>query len=478
MAEIFLQDDIASLLDNRFIVIIGDSIQRGVYKDVVLLLQRNRYLTDNDLRAKGEFTFSGDKLIEGGKYGEMTNGVRYREVRQYQTDHHLVRFYFVTRCYNGYVESILSDLSKDPLPDAILMNSCLWDISRYGLSSVEQYKKNLETLFKRFSEVLPKTCLVVWNMTLPISKKARGGVLIPEVEHLNVSLRLDILEANFFVHKLALQYGYNTLDLHYYLRHQLQRRAGDGVHWDMTAHRRITNLILTHVAEAWGYKPPEHARKVLLKEQKLKETSNRPRNFNTDFSFGLDTGQFANKNINQQVGTLPPGQFSNRNVSPGMGLLPGPDLLSGRSMAQNMPKRQEFVQNFCNNMLNVARQAVTGPFVEAQFAVQNGNPSTRGQNQENLLPQNQFFQQEHLDEVNQRNIDRYGGPIRFTNFDGVDMANVMVPNNMEMLNRPYQHDNFNPGAVRGNWDYGQSRQARVSPYGMGVRQADHYSHAY
>ena len=68
---------------------------------------------------------------------------------------------------------------------------------------MELYKKNLDTMFRRFREALPKTCLVIWNMTLPISKKARGGVLIPEVEHLNVSLRLDILEANFYVHKVT-----------------------------------------------------------------------------------------------------------------------------------------------------------------------------------------------------------------------------------------------------------------------------------
>ncbi|KAH3855758.1 hypothetical protein DPMN_098327, partial [Dreissena polymorpha] len=279
MSDIFLQEDITSLFDNRFIVIIGDSIQRAVYKDFVLLLQKNRYLTDSQLRSKGEFTFSGDKLIEGGQYGEMTNGIRYcevrqyqisklcyisyREVRQYQTDFHLVRFYFVTRCYNAYMESILTDLSKDPRPDVILMNSCLWDISRYGPRSVDQYKENLETLFRRFKEVLPESCLVVWNMTLPISKKARGGFLIPQVEYMNSSLRLDILEANFYVHKLALMNGVNTLDLHYYLRHQLQRRAGDGVHWDMTAHRRMTNLILTHIAQAWDVKQPNHAHTVL-----------------------------------------------------------------------------------------------------------------------------------------------------------------------------------------------------------------------
>ena len=80
---------------------------------------------------QGEKSFEGDRLIEGGKLGEMSNGVNYREVRQYQTDYHLARFYFVTRCYNSYMESILADLSKEPRPDVVLLNSCLWDISRY-----------------------------------------------------------------------------------------------------------------------------------------------------------------------------------------------------------------------------------------------------------------------------------------------------------------------------------------------------------
>ena len=51
------------------------------------------------------------------------------------------------------------------------------------------------------------------------------------------------------------EYGFDILDLHYHLRHQLQRRADDGVHWDMTAHRRISNLILSHIADAWNVKP-------------------------------------------------------------------------------------------------------------------------------------------------------------------------------------------------------------------------------
>lgn len=141
MSDIFLQEDINHILSNKFVVIIGDSIQRAIYKDLVLLLQRNRYLSDAQLRSKGEFSFVNDELIEGGKKAKMCNGKDYREVRQYQSDFHLVRFYFVTRCYNTYMESVLSDLICDPKPDLVIMNSCLWDISRYGASGVDQYKR-------------------------------------------------------------------------------------------------------------------------------------------------------------------------------------------------------------------------------------------------------------------------------------------------------------------------------------------------
>ena len=79
---------------------------------------------------QGELSFLGDELIEGGRKGKMHNGVAYKEVRQYCVGKHLVRFYFVTRCYSDYVESIMTDLKTGPKPDVIIMNSCLWDISR------------------------------------------------------------------------------------------------------------------------------------------------------------------------------------------------------------------------------------------------------------------------------------------------------------------------------------------------------------
>nr|XP_034330368.1 GATA zinc finger domain-containing protein 14 [Crassostrea gigas]XP_034330369.1 GATA zinc finger domain-containing protein 14 [Crassostrea gigas]XP_034330370.1 GATA zinc finger domain-containing protein 14 [Crassostrea gigas]XP_034330371.1 GATA zinc finger domain-containing protein 14 [Crassostrea gigas]XP_034330372.1 GATA zinc finger domain-containing protein 14 [Crassostrea gigas] len=254
--DIFLKEDLLKLLKNRFIVVIGDSNQRAIYKDLVLLLQKNDYISDRQLRTKGEFCFENDTLIEGGRRTCLNNGKGYKEVRQYQTDCHLLRFYFVTRCYSTYMESILSDLSKDPQPDVVIMNSCLWDISRYGPSGVDEYKENLNTLFDRFKQCLPEDTLVIWNTTLPIAKDVRGGFLVPEVDFMKNTLRLDILEANFFAKQIVAAHGFDILDLHYHLRNRLDTRAKDGIHWDQRAHRHITNLLLTHISDAWSENMP------------------------------------------------------------------------------------------------------------------------------------------------------------------------------------------------------------------------------
>lgn len=80
---------------------------------------------------QGEMSFEEDCLVEGGCKSLMHNGTGYREVRQYQSDHHLVRFYFVTRIYSSYMKSILEDFRNGLKPDVLIVNSCVWDISRW-----------------------------------------------------------------------------------------------------------------------------------------------------------------------------------------------------------------------------------------------------------------------------------------------------------------------------------------------------------
>ncbi|XP_007539648.2 PC-esterase domain-containing protein 1A [Erinaceus europaeus] len=256
----FQASEVQQLLHNKFVVILGDSIQRAVYKDLVLLLQKDSLLTVSQLKAKGELSFEQDQLVAGGQLGELHNGIHYREVRQFcsASGHHLVRFYFLTQVYSEYLEVILEELAYGPTPDLVIINSCLWDLSRYGQCSMECYRKNLEQVFVRMNQVLPESCLLVWNMAMPLGKRITGGFLLPELQPLAGSLRRDVIEGNFYSAKLAGDHCFDVLDLHFHFRHAVRHRHHDGVHWDQHAHRHLSHLLLIHVADAWGVELPKH----------------------------------------------------------------------------------------------------------------------------------------------------------------------------------------------------------------------------
>ncbi|XP_034020942.1 PC-esterase domain-containing protein 1A [Thalassophryne amazonica] len=240
------------LLHNKFVVVLGDSIQRSVYKDLVLLLQKEKYLSVKQLKRKGEMNFEQDCLVEGGCLNQMHNGTKYQEVRQYQSDHHLVRFYFLTRVYSEYMQSVMEDFRQGLKPDVLIINSCVWDISRYNSSWNDDYKENLHKFFCELQEVLPEETLVIWSLAMPLGERIRGGFLVPEIEYMVPRLRNDVIEANFDSGILAAAYGVDVLDSHFHFRFSLQHRSNDGVHWNAFAHRKITSLLLQHVAEAWG----------------------------------------------------------------------------------------------------------------------------------------------------------------------------------------------------------------------------------
>ncbi|XP_041368103.1 PC-esterase domain-containing protein 1A-like [Gigantopelta aegis] len=274
MAHIFLCKDVKKLLKNKLVVILGSSVQRAIYKDLVLLLQKNKYLTDKQLRMKGEMHFEGDELIAGGVKARLNNGVNFREVREYKTDHHWIKYYFITRCYNTYIETILEELAKEPQPDVLLVNSSLWDVTRYGYgaNSVVQLRKNITKLCTRLKEILPASCMVLWNSAMPVSKDAKGGVLVPGADFLKSTISVEVLEANFLTCSQVVEFGFDVIDIHFHLQNQIHRRAEDGVHWDMTAHRRISNLILTHLSEAWAVPLPCNIKK-LFDQAKLTSTN-------------------------------------------------------------------------------------------------------------------------------------------------------------------------------------------------------------
>uniref|UniRef100_A0A670IW08 PC-esterase domain containing 1A n=1 Tax=Podarcis muralis TaxID=64176 RepID=A0A670IW08_PODMU len=233
---------------------------RCVYKDLVQLLQSDSLLTASQLKSKGELRFEDDHLVEGGVLGSLHNGTRYRRGAPVSYRPPPCPLLLLTRVYSEYVESILEDFQAGPKPDVLVLNSCVWDVSRYGPSSMKAYRKNLETVFNRLDAVLPASCLVIWNMTMPLGPRVTGGFLIPELQHLSKTLRNDIIEGNFYGATLAGFHLFDVLDLHFHFRFDLRNRVKDGVHWNNVVHRRITNLLLTHVADAWRVVVPSRRR--------------------------------------------------------------------------------------------------------------------------------------------------------------------------------------------------------------------------
>ena len=251
----FRNQDVRALLDKKTVIVMGDSIQRSVYKDLVCLLNQedSRYLFDVELRAKGEHVFLGDKLLRGGKFlinseGKMPNGTNYREVREFRKGSTVFRYYFLTRCFNDHMESILNEL-KTMQPDVIIMNSCLWDIHHYGPNALEEYNGNIPNLLKA-SENLPFD-IFIWNATLPLAKQCKGGFLKPGFRSLPVE---DIKKANKIAWNHVTKFGRGIyLDLYTEIQKDLASftQAEDGIHWGMKAHRKISNLILEQIAIKW-----------------------------------------------------------------------------------------------------------------------------------------------------------------------------------------------------------------------------------
>ncbi|XP_054535286.1 PC-esterase domain-containing protein 1B-like [Pan troglodytes] len=249
--------EVRQLLHNKFVVVMGDSVQLAVYKDLVLLLQKDCLLSSSQLKAKGELSFERDMLLVSCSSGRMHYDRHYREVRQFRSGHHLVRFYFLTRVYSHYAERVVEELRRaEPAPDVVVMNSCLWDLARDGRGFPRSYRRDVESLFVRLDWALPTSCLLLWNTAMPVAETISGSCLPCARQLRRARLREDVMEANFYSSAEAARRGFDVLDLHFHFRHATRHRLPDGVHWDERAHRHLSQLLLAHLADAWGVDLP------------------------------------------------------------------------------------------------------------------------------------------------------------------------------------------------------------------------------
>jgi len=280
MADIFLKEDVRKHFKGKKVIFLGDSIMRNIYQDFLYLLEKGDLTPHDLLRKKGVQipSFEGDYLLEGT--GELTTGRNYREIREYRgsgghmQDSMFATYCFLTRCFSRELEEFINRFKrKYGQPDLILILSALWDINRWGPEGIPNYIKNCRKFLNLIKNTFSPSTQLIWLTSPPISVDVWGGFLVKGMEFTKRSMRFNVMEGNLMVAQTAAAFGFDVVDLHYWMTHQIHKRMPDGIHWTQDAVRLQLNIILTHFCLArrlplpgrWGgarNRPLESAEKI------------------------------------------------------------------------------------------------------------------------------------------------------------------------------------------------------------------------
>jgi hypothetical protein len=286
MCDIFTQKDVHNVLQGKRFLFIGDSIMRNMYKDLVWLTThpREEFLKTRFMQKKGEPHLGGLQSEKRIHISQLTAGRDYEEVREYydQTWGMQYSFYFITRCWSDKLYRFLETYPQEygSYPDVIMINSALWDINRWGTMGTRHFRYNIHTLLHNIKWLLRKRpdVQVIWMTTPPISTEIRGGFMVRQIEFAKLAMRFNIMEGNQYAANAAAAYGFDVLDMHYYMCHQIHRRAADGIHWNSEAVRMQVNVFVTHfclsrglqLQNRWKETPyGKMSENILLEEAKL-----------------------------------------------------------------------------------------------------------------------------------------------------------------------------------------------------------------
>jgi len=287
MADVFLKSDVRSIFKDKKVLFMGDSVLRNLYQDFVYLVEKGTLTPNKLLKKKGkqieDGEFPGDNLVQGG---EMVPGRDYQEVREFQStgrENIQATFNFLCRCYDlgrphPKGEHVVEDFidrykEKKGDPDLIIILSALWDINRWGPSGIEFYKKNCKALLEKVQGTFSDQTQLIWLCAPPVSVEVWGGLMVEGMEFQRRSMRFNVMEGNLMVALTTAAFGFDVLDLHYWMTHQIHKRMPDGIHWTQDAVRLQLNIILTHFCLSrdiklpgrWGgerNRPLESARRI------------------------------------------------------------------------------------------------------------------------------------------------------------------------------------------------------------------------
>merc|ERR1712126_361346 len=187
-------------------------------------------------------------------YRGLQSGRQYRENREYSHPELQVKIYyrFLTRVWTEDIERYISDfhLLTGNRIDILIASSCLWDVNRWGPSSEDCYRENIEKLISN----LPLNCSFFWITSPPVSSELSSrGMASPGLDFQNFTTMFNVIEGNqtsatVLNSKKQENKNVNLIDFHISMLSQSARRNSDGIHWSTQTNRLMTNKILTHIS--------------------------------------------------------------------------------------------------------------------------------------------------------------------------------------------------------------------------------------
>ena len=250
MVDADILEEIDQILKGKNIIMLGDSLMRGMYKDLACILTgQKRLLYVNELK------FNRHRIYNQQLFGEnieelrvdganSVNNVEKRVLKLKESNISLC-YIFCSRIWNKRMQKLLTSLKNY---DIVLLQSGIWDLTRYGDVTGEIYLTNMGICFSQLQKI--KTGLI-WISNPPIGRD--------KYHHLNVlltSLKSSILEK-------AKKYNFETLDLSEILEAQLDLLYDDKIHWSPSGHRLMSYHLIKCIKklsnETWAYSNDENS---------------------------------------------------------------------------------------------------------------------------------------------------------------------------------------------------------------------------
>jgi len=288
----FTSEDLKGLVSHKTIIFAGGSIMRGLYKDLVWLLNTNTFIPEKVLGRKGEKKFpdlgkqeiskkvqqtfkNNQDILNSHNYHGVHSHRKYNEERRYYNPEckTTVLFRFVTKCWNEDMKNWLT--SSASRSDVIFFNSGLWDVNRWGPAAPGLFQPEVHTLLECISSTTTaRGGKFVWVTTPPVSEELLSRAMAMKTDEMvfnhDYLSCYNVIEANHFAAQVVRDKGFAVVDLHAPLLSWVTERNLDGIHWSSKANRIMTNIIINHLAHLLGHPRQEIDKKSFLNSLKMK----------------------------------------------------------------------------------------------------------------------------------------------------------------------------------------------------------------